>query len=74
MKDLGADTLAAKLEILPCNYMAAGRSGAALRITLTARAANMDQARTRCGIGLIRLQQAILFVSRAMKQKLGIEV
>jgi hypothetical protein len=73
MKDASADTLAAKLEILPCNYKVTGRNGAALRISLTARGANVDQARTRWGIGLIRLQQALLFVSRAMRQKLGIE-
>jgi hypothetical protein len=71
MKDFSADTLAARLEILPCNYKVSGCDGAALRITLTARGANADQARTRWGLGLVRLQQAILFVSRAMKQKLG---
>ncbi len=71
MKDLSADALTARLEILPCNYTTTGREGAALRITLMARGANADQARTRWGLGLIRLQQALLFVSRAMKQKLG---
>jgi hypothetical protein len=71
MKDLSADTLAARLEILPCSYAASARDGAALRITLTARGADADQARTRWGLGLVRLQQALLFVSRAMKQKLG---
>jgi hypothetical protein len=71
MKDFSADTLAARLEILPCSYKLSGRDGAALRITLTACGANADQARTRWGLGLVRLQQALLFVSRAMKQKLG---
>jgi hypothetical protein len=74
MKDASADTLAARLEILPCVYKDSGRNGAALRITLTARAAIADQARTRWGLGLVRLQQALLFVSRAMKQKLGVDV
>jgi hypothetical protein len=72
MKDFSADTLAARLEILPCSYKLSGRDGAALRITLTARGANAEQARTRWSLGLVRLQQALLFVSRAMKQKLGI--
>ncbi len=74
MKDASADTLAARLEIIPCGYKASSREGAALRITLTARGANSDQARTRWGLALVRLQQALLFVSRAMKQKMGIEV
>jgi hypothetical protein len=74
MKDASAETLAARLEILPCGYKTSGRDGAALRITLAARGANEDQARTRWGLGLVRLQQALLFVSRAMKQKLGITV
>ncbi|HUK31309.1 MAG TPA: hypothetical protein VLV89_09360 [Candidatus Acidoferrum sp.] len=72
MKDASADTLTARLEILPCSYKEPGRDGAALRITLTAKGANADQARTRWGLGLVRLQQALLFVSREMKQKLGL--
>ena len=72
LKDPSEDTLAARLEILPCSFKASGRDGAALRITLTARGASPDQARTRWGLGLVRLQQALLFVSRAMKQKMGI--
>ncbi|MFZ0820872.1 MAG: hypothetical protein WAM91_12445 [Candidatus Acidiferrales bacterium] len=71
MKDFSADTLAARLEILPCSYKASGRDGAALRISLTAHGANADQARTRWCLGLVRLQQALLFVSRAIKQKMG---
>jgi hypothetical protein len=73
MKESSSGTIAATLEILPCSYKATGRDGAALRITLTARGASADQARTRWGLGLIRLQQVLLFVSRAMKQNLGIE-
>jgi hypothetical protein len=72
MKDFSADALAARLEVLPCKFVSSNQDGAALRITLTARGANADQARTRWGLGLVRMQQALLFVSRAMKQKLGI--
>lgn len=72
MKDSSADTLVARLEILPCSYKESARNGAALRITLTAKGSTADQARTRWGLGLVRLQQALLFVSREMKQKLGL--
>jgi hypothetical protein len=72
MKDSSADTLVARLEILPCSYKGSGRDGAALRITLTAKGATADQARTRWGLGVVRLQQALLFVSREIKQTLGL--
>jgi hypothetical protein len=72
MKDSSSDTLVARLEILPCSYKESAREGASLRITLSAKGANADQARTRWGLGLVRLQQALLFVSREMKQKLGL--
>jgi len=73
MKDGSADALAARLEILPCTHEPGARLGGALRITLVARGANAEQARTRWALGVVRLQQALLFVSRAMKQKLLIE-
>jgi len=73
MKDGSSDALAARLEILPCTHAPGARPGGALRITLVARGANAEQAQTRWALGVVRLQQALLFVSRAMKQKLGIE-
>jgi hypothetical protein len=73
MKDSSGDALSVRMEILPCVYGDAKREGAALRLTLTARSASAEQARVRWGLGIVRVQQALLFVSRAMRQKLGID-
>jgi hypothetical protein len=73
MKDDAAAHLQARLEILPCRFAAQNASGAALRIILTARGNSAEQARMRWGLGIARLQQSLLFVSRAMRQKLAIE-
>jgi hypothetical protein len=73
MRDTSGDALSVRLEILPCAYAAAKTEGAALRLILTARSASAEQARVRWGLGIVRVQQALLFVSRAMRQKLGIE-
>jgi hypothetical protein len=79
MRDSSGDTLSARLEILPCNYDstraggAAKTEGGALRLTLTAKSTTAEQARIRWGLGIVRVQQALLFVSRAMRQKLGID-
>ena len=72
MKD-DASHLQAKLEILPCRFVTQKSNGAALRITLTARGNSAEQARMRWGLGIARLQQSLLFVSRAMRQKLALE-
>jgi hypothetical protein len=73
MKDTSGDALAVRMEILPCAYGAAKSAGGALRLTLTSRSAGAEQARVRWGLGIVRVQQALLFVSRAMRQKLGID-
>ena len=73
MKDSSGDSLSVRMEILPCAYGAEKRDGAALRLTLTSRSASAEQARVRWGLGIVRVQQALLFVSRAMRQKLGID-
>jgi hypothetical protein len=73
MKDTSGDALSVRMEILPCVYGDAKKEGAALRLTLTARSASGEQARVRWGLGIVRVQQALLFVSRAMRQKLGID-
>jgi hypothetical protein len=74
MRDSSGDTLWVRLEILPCKYGAAGKEGGALRLSLTAKSASAEQARVRWGLGIVKVQQALLFVSRAMRQKLGIDV
>jgi hypothetical protein len=73
MRDTSGDALSVRLEILPCAYGAAKTEGAALRLILSARSASAEQARIRWGLGIVRVQQALLFVSRAMRQKLGID-
>jgi hypothetical protein len=73
MKDTSGDSLSVRMEILPCVYGDAKKEGAALRLTLTARSASAEQARVRWGLGIVRVQQALLFVSRAVRQKLGID-
>jgi hypothetical protein len=73
MKDNDAGNLQARLEILPCRFVAQNVSGAALRIILTAHGNSAEQARMRWGLGIARLQQSLLFVSRAIRQKLAIE-
>jgi hypothetical protein len=74
MKDFtSTDTLSVRLELIPCKFIIPGKSGIALRLQLTARGANAEQARMRWGLGIVRVQQALLFVSRAMRQKLGLE-
>jgi hypothetical protein len=71
MKD-SADSLTAQLEILPCRFASSSSEGVGLRIVFTARGASGEQARTRWGLGLMKVQQALLFVSRAMRQSLGV--
>lgn len=73
MRDTAGDALSARIEILPCIYGAAKMEGAALRLILSARSASAEQARVRWGLGIVRVQQALLFVSRAVRQKLGID-
>jgi hypothetical protein len=73
MKDSSGDALSVRMDILPCTYVDAKKEGATLRMTFTARSASAEQARVRWGLGIVRVQQALLFVSRAMRQKLGID-
>lgn len=63
------DTLSCDLEVARCAF-AAGE-GQCLRVALTARAASAEQARLRWGLGLARVQQALLYCSRQMRQKMG---
>jgi|SRR5882724_812441 len=73
MRDTSGDALSMRLEILPCAYGPAKTEGAALRLILLARSASAEQARVRWGLGIVKVQQALLFVSRSMRQKLGID-
>ncbi len=50
---------------------AAGRTGYGLRIQLSARGVTPQQAELRWGFGLARIQQALLFVSRTIRQQIA---
>ncbi len=67
MKD-PADSLTARLEILPCHYNNSTDEGAGLRIIFSAKGTSPEQARTRWVLGLMKVQQALLFVSRSIRQ------
>jgi hypothetical protein len=74
MRESSADSVSLKIELLPCKFVLSGHSGGAIRIETIARGESPEQARMRWGLGITRVQQAILFVSRAMRKKHGIEV
>ncbi len=63
--------LRAELSVVPCRFRAQGTQGCALRIVLRARGAAPEQAEMRWGLGLARIQQALLFTSRALRQQTG---
>lgn len=71
MKEPASESFSARLEILPCRIREASNA-AALRITLSARGATPEQARMRWGLGVTKVQQSLLFVSRTLRQTLGI--
>jgi hypothetical protein len=60
------DALRAELQIAPAQL--AGRRGFCLRLLLFAHAAEPEQARLRWTLGLARVQQALLFLARAIRQ------
>lgn len=61
------DPLRAELRISPAR-LEGGRQGFCLRVLLLARAAAQQQAQLRWSLGLARLQQALLFLARAIRQ------
>lgn len=73
MREPSADAVSLRIELVPCKFVLAGKSGGALRIEVIAKAETAEQARMRWGLGVSRVQQAMLFVSRAMRKKYGIE-
>lgn len=70
-RDAAPDVLRAELRVCPCRFRALGRSGFYLRILLYARGATPEQAELRWGLGLARIQQALLFSSRVLRQQHG---
>jgi len=61
------DALCAELQITSTRFPG-GRQGLALRILLVARGAGRDQAQLRWSLGLARVQQALLFEARGLRQ------
>lgn len=61
------DALRVELQILPAEF-AGGRKGSCLRLLLLSRAAAQEQAQLRWSLGLARVQQALLFLARAIRQ------
>ncbi len=70
-RDAAPDVLRAELRIRPCRFRALGRAGFCLRILLYARSATPEQAELRWGLGLVRVQQALLYCSRIRRQQIG---
>lgn len=60
------DALRVELQISPAQF-AGGRQGFCLRLLLFASAAAQEQARLRWSLGLARVQQALLFLARAIR-------
>lgn len=61
------DAVRAELHISPAQ-LAGGFEGFCLRLLLFARGAKQDQAQLRWNLGLARVQQALLFLARAIRQ------
>jgi len=75
LKDLlerdSGDAIRAVLRIATCDFPAQNRRGFCLSIRVVAQGVSAEQAEMRCGIGLARLQQALLFRVRALRQPSG---
>lgn len=70
-RDSPADSLRVALRLGPCRFAESGREGLHLAITLTAAGESAEQAEMRWGLCLVRVQQALLFLSRVVRQHLG---
>jgi hypothetical protein len=65
------DTLRAVLRIASCDFPAQSRRGFCLGIRLVAEGDSPEQAELRCGLAMARVQQALLFRARSLKQQIG---
>jgi hypothetical protein len=66
-----ADAIRVALRISSCDFTAAKQRGFCLDIRLVAEGNSAQQAELRWGLGLARVQQALLFRSRAIKQQIA---
>lgn len=62
-----ADAARVVLRVSSCEFPAQKRRGFSLSIRLVAEGSSAQQAELRWGLGLARIQQALLFCSRALK-------
>jgi hypothetical protein len=69
-RDAG-DALRVILRIAACQFTDENRKGYILSIQLMAQGTSSEQAEMRWGLGLARLQQALMFSARALRQQLG---
>jgi hypothetical protein len=69
-RDAG-DALRVILRIAACQFTDEKRQGYSLSIQLIAQGTSAEQAELRWGLGLARLQQALMFSARALRQQLG---
>jgi hypothetical protein len=65
------DTLHAELRVRRCHFRESGAAGYCLAVVLRARGETPGQAELRWGLGLARVQQALLFVSRGIRHWLA---
>jgi hypothetical protein len=66
-----ADAVRAVLRLSPCDFTAENRRGFCMSIRLVAEGSSAQQAELRWGLGLARVQQALLFRSRALKHQIA---
>jgi hypothetical protein len=66
-----ADTLAARLCLSPDAGAGAKSGGLALQLRLEARGNSAEQASLRWGLGVVHVQQALLFTSRYLRQQVA---
>lgn len=65
----GADYLSVQLSLRHCCFANTPREGFCLSMQLSAGGATAEQAEVRWGLALARVQQALLFLSRVLRQQ-----
>ena len=69
-RESAPDALRVALRARACHFRTPSRWGFCLAVFLYARGATPEQAEVRWGLGLARIQQALLFTSRTLRQKI----
>jgi len=69
-QDAASEALRGRLLLRRCRYVDADRWGFCLTLVLSARGETSGQAELRWGLALARVQQALLFTSRVIRQHL----